>query len=150
MRLALLLLCGSLCGQVVIDPAVEFTDAALSTLKPGGAVTAGVFGRTLQVWPHVDPVRVYVAFEPIPAAGAPRVPWPFMLDPRLEVFPRIPTPFGDWRLSWPTIKVNVPPTPGPLLFQEIALPIPPGHHAVQLCVVDAVGKAAVSGLMAIP
>ena len=155
MRLALLLLCGTLAGQTVrtIDPVAEFTAEALGKLKAGVLPPVCVDGRMLIVWPHADPVRVYVAFAPIgPELSGPHGVWigaPFMPDPRLDALPRQTFPFGVWRGIWPTLAVDVPATPGPLLFQTVNLPIPPGPHAVQCLVVSPESAAALREAVAI-
>lgn len=160
MRIFLLLLCLVAClrGQMVfqVEPILEFDYTTLRLLHPGVLPAAMVVDRTLIVWPHVQPVRVYVCWKTIgpPPTHPPGGIWvgaPFMPDPRLDAFPHTAYSFGDWRGVLPDMRADFPPTPGPALFQQVDLPIPkfPNPNvAIQLFVVDDTYAAELRVLMA--
>lgn len=135
-------------GQFLpVDPAVEFSPERLATVGTFKTSPPEVFvsGRQIVVGPISEAVAVYVAFQPIPAGTAyQRVSFPFVIDQRLDAFPRTPTQWGSWRGVWPTLRAIVPPTgpapplprptpsPAPWPMQAIDIPIPPGDFAVQV------------------
>lgn len=122
-------------GQfITVDPAVEFSTARLQATKPMTTDIPGVCfaDRKVTVWPTTEALALYVAYAPLPAGTAYQaMGFPFVVDQRLDAFPRLPTPWGDWRGTWPTLGAIVNPTIGPDLFTVIDLPIPPGAYAVQ-------------------
>lgn len=130
-----------------VDLTVELPQLAAIGVISTDSPVAFTHGRQITIFPTSEQLIVYVAYTALPP-GAPRVSWPFMPDPRLDALPRYPTPWGEARIGWPTLRAVVGKTVGPDLFQTLTLPIPPGDYAVQTFIVRS-GKGILGSLQTV-